>query len=85
MNHPMNEAFESLDEALDEVDGQRGFIGGPEGQRDLDSDLVVDQADSRKPARSLTTLSRWHSSTGPWTTRTARAGGNDLGTRQCRR
>lgn len=53
MNHPMNEAFESLDEALDEVDGQRGFIGGPEGQRDLDSDLVVDQAELQEAGAEL--------------------------------
>lgn len=38
-----NEAFESLDEALDEQDALRGFSGGPEGERDLDTDIVVDE------------------------------------------
>jgi len=38
-----NEAFESLDEALDDEDAQRGFSGGPEGQRDLDSNIVLDR------------------------------------------
>ncbi len=48
-----NEAFENLDEALDEADAQRGFIGGPEGQRDLDSDLVVDQAELQEAGAEL--------------------------------
>jgi hypothetical protein len=38
-----NEAFENLDEALDAVDAERGYSGGPEGERDLGSDLVVDR------------------------------------------
>jgi len=38
-----NEAFESLDEALDDEDALSGFRSGPQGQRDLDSDLVVDE------------------------------------------
>jgi len=38
-----NEAFESLDEALDDEDAQSGFTRGPQGQRDLDSELVVDE------------------------------------------
>lgn len=48
-----NEAFENLDEALDEIDAQRGFIGGPEGQRDLDSELVVDRAELREAGAEL--------------------------------
>jgi hypothetical protein len=48
-----NEAFENLDEALDEVDAQRGFIGGPEGQRDLGSELVVDRAELQEAGAEL--------------------------------
>ncbi|HTW08325.1 MAG TPA: hypothetical protein VME46_12490 [Acidimicrobiales bacterium] len=40
-----NEAYESFDEALDDDDLQRGYSGGPEGQRDLDTELVVDEAE----------------------------------------
>lgn len=37
-----NEQYEQLDEALDEAD-LPGRGGGPEGGRDLDADIVVDQ------------------------------------------
>lgn len=37
-----NEAFENLDEALDDQDA---LGGGPEGGRDLDTDLIVDDAE----------------------------------------
>ncbi len=48
-----NEAFENLDEALDEVDAERGYSGGPEGQRDLDSDLVVDRTELEEAGADL--------------------------------
>jgi len=37
-----NEAYENLDEALDEAD-LPGHGGGPEGGRDIDEDLVADR------------------------------------------
>jgi hypothetical protein len=41
-----NEAFENLDEALDDEDAVGGEAGGgPEGARDLDSQLIVDRAE----------------------------------------
>jgi hypothetical protein len=39
-----NEAFENLDEALDDEDGVRPG-DGPEGERDLDTDVLVDRAE----------------------------------------
>jgi hypothetical protein len=39
-----NEAFENLDEALDDEDAYgSAFRPGPEGERDIDDDLIVDQ------------------------------------------
>ncbi len=47
-----NEAFENLDESLDDQDGvQPG--SGPEGARDLDSQLVVDQAELEELGANL--------------------------------
>jgi hypothetical protein len=41
-----NEAFASLDESLDDEDAYGGaFRPGPEGERDLDGELTVDQAE----------------------------------------
>jgi len=48
-----NEAFESLDESLDEIDVQRGFAGGPEGQRDLGSEIVVDDEELEEAGANL--------------------------------
>ena len=39
-----NEAYANLDESLDDEDGYRPGRG-PEGQRDLDSEIVVDRAE----------------------------------------
>jgi hypothetical protein len=48
-----NEAYENLDEALDDVDLQGGYGGGPEGQRDLDSELIVDRAELEEAGANL--------------------------------
>jgi hypothetical protein len=48
-----NEAFENLDEALDAEDAERGYLGGPEGQRDLGSELVVDRVELREAGADL--------------------------------
>ncbi len=49
-----NEAFENLDEALDEEDvlgSESG--GGPEGTRDLDTELIVDKTELREAGADL--------------------------------
>jgi hypothetical protein len=38
---------------LDEVDAQRGYSGGPEGQRDLGSDLVIDRLELAEAGADL--------------------------------
>jgi hypothetical protein len=47
-----NEAFENLDEALDDEDGVRPGAG-PEGERDLDTDIVVDWAELEEAGANL--------------------------------
>jgi hypothetical protein len=47
-----NEAFANLDEALDDEDGVRPGAG-PEGERDLDRDIVVDQAELEEAGANL--------------------------------
>jgi hypothetical protein len=47
-----NEAFENLDEALDDEDGIRPGAG-PEGRRDLDTDIVVDRAELEEAGANL--------------------------------
>jgi hypothetical protein len=49
-----NEAFANLDESLDDVDALAGGSGGgPEGTRDLDSDLVVDRLELEEVGAAL--------------------------------
>jgi hypothetical protein len=48
-----NEAFDNLDESLDEIDEQRGYSGGPEGQRDLGSEIVVDDEELEEAGANL--------------------------------
>jgi hypothetical protein len=47
-----NEAFENLDEALDDEDGVRPGHG-PEGERDLDTEIVVDRAELEEAGADL--------------------------------
>jgi hypothetical protein len=47
-----NEAFENLDESLDDEDGLRPG-SGPEGERELDVELVVDRAELEEVGANL--------------------------------
>lgn len=47
-----NEAFEPLDESLDEED-LPGHGGGPEGERELDRDLITDRTALREVGADL--------------------------------
>lgn len=49
-----NEAFANLDESLDDEDAYGSAFGpGPEGERDLDIDLAVDQMELEEAGASL--------------------------------
>jgi hypothetical protein len=49
-----NETFANLDESLDDEDAYGGaFRPGPEGERDLDEDVVVDQAELEEAGANL--------------------------------
>jgi hypothetical protein len=49
-----NEAFANLDESLDDVDALGAESGGgPEGTRDLDTDLIVDRAELEEAGADL--------------------------------
>lgn len=49
-----NEAFANLDESLDDEDAYgSAFRPGPEGERDLDADLTVDQAELEEAGANL--------------------------------
>lgn len=49
-----NEAFANLDESLDDEDAYgSAFIPGPEGERDLDTDLTVDQVELEEAGADL--------------------------------
>jgi hypothetical protein len=47
-----NEQYEPFDEALDDED-IKGEGGGPEGQRDLDSELIVDKTELQEAGANL--------------------------------
>jgi hypothetical protein len=48
-----NEAFESLDESLDDEDVLDPRRSGPEGERELDSDIVVDETELEEAGAEL--------------------------------